>query len=217
MKKNNSAKYCNIVIIFTLVILVLLSLSMSFAWYQAKEANGIVKNLNTAGIKIDFNTRDSNTLTPDILKEGVLNNTNKLPDEDDYKKRKENNDTYYVESFGNTVNVKEDVKIIFSAYDDGINSGVYNTATFTISMKYLNHEGKVIDLNNFSEYFHIEYAMVTKGYDYTLADYTGKFSVNTAGEYDLHLGISYELPDELLPVDIVNSSCITIYITAELS
>ena len=34
--------------------------------------------INTAGIKIDLNTKSDNTLTPDILKTGVLNNTNKL-------------------------------------------------------------------------------------------------------------------------------------------
>lgn len=214
MKKNNSAKYCNIVIIFTLVILVLLSLSMSFAWYQAKIANGIVKDLNTAGIKIDLNTKSDNTLTPDILKEGVLNNTNTLPKGWDDDKSK------YIETPGNTVNVKEDVKIIFGSYDNGEDSGVYNTATFTISMKYLNHEGEIVELTDFDEYFYIEYALVTKGTSYTLKAYTGEeFKVEGKGtvEYDLHLSVSYNLPDELLPVEIVNSSCVTIYITASLS
>ena len=59
--------------------------------------------------------------------------------------------------------------------------------------------------------------MVTKGSNYTLKEYTGSFTVDASGDYDLHLSVSYKVPDELLPAELVNSSCITIYIEADLS
>ena len=214
MEKINSKNF-KIILIFSIVFLLLITIGISFAWYQAKIANSIIDDLSTAGIKIDLNTKDYNTLTPDILKEGVINVTNptkaNLPDGYD-----DNKETY-VEVLGNTVTVKEDVKIILGSYNDDTTSKAYTTATFTISMKYLNSNGEVLELTNFSEYFDIKYDMVKKGASYTLDSYNGQFIKEESGDYDLHLSVAYRLPDELLPAQLVNSSCITIYITAELS
>lgn len=216
MEKSNSKNF-NIIMIFAVVILLLITIGLSFAWYQAKIANSVINNLQTAGIKIDLNTKEYNKLTPDILIEGVLNNTNTLPY--DYSSNK----SKYVEKSGNTVTVKEDVKIIFGSYvnKDGTTSGTYTTATFTISVKYQDKTGEAVSLSNkdISNYFDIKYAMVTKGANYTLASYTSEFTKTGSGEnnYDLHLSVAYRLPDEKLPAELVNSSCITIYIEAELS
>ena len=210
MKKTNVTNR-KILMIFSIVISLLVTIGVSLAWYQAKISDRVIDDLNTAGIKIDLNTKNSNTLTPDILKEGVLNNTNKLPS--DYSSKKAN----YIETAGNTITVKEDVKIVLSSYSDGSNSKTYTTATFTIGMKYLNSRGDVVDLTNYGEFFDVKYAMVTKGASYTLAAYNGAFTKKSSGDYDLHLSIAYKLPDELLPAELVNSSCITIYINSVLS
>ena len=216
MKKNNINKfYIAVVMFFTALLSIVMIVSISFAWYQAKVANSIVKDLDTAGIKIDLNTKDSNTLTPDILKEGVINVTN--PTKANLPAGYDDNKETYVEILGNTVTVKEDVKIILGSYDDDTTSKTYTTATFTISMKYLNSNGEVVELTNFSEYFDIKYDMVKKGASYTLDSYNGQFIKKESGDYDLHLSVAYRLPDELLPAYLVNSSCITIYIAAELS
>ena len=196
MEKDNS-KNSNIIMIFAVVILLLITIGISFAWYQALESQSVINDLNTAGIKIDLNTKEYNKLTPDILKEGVLNNTNILPY--DYSSNK----SKYVEKSGNNVTVKEDVNIIFGSYNNGTSSGTYTTATFTISVKYQDKTGKAVSLSNneISTYFDIKYALVTKGSSYTLTSYTKAFTKTTSGDYDLHLSVAYKLPDEKLPAN----------------
>ena len=89
--------------VFMTMLFILLVISISFAWYKADIDNKAI-DLASAGITLTLEDESGSMLTPDVLKEGVLNDSQTLPS--DY----EANKSKYTES-GTTVTIKENVDI----------------------------------------------------------------------------------------------------------
>ena len=181
-------------VVFCLV-LILLIINISFAWYTAKVNQGNI-DLVSEGIVVSLNTGHDTTLTPDVLKEGVLNDTQTLPN--DYDSRK----AYYVESFGTTVTVKEYIELYLETSDVNISA----------SIKYLDKTGKAVELtaSEIEKYFNVNISFVDSESQTVLVENL------VTGSYVMTITISYKLPDELLPVELVNSSLIVLTVTGTL-
>ena len=201
-------KFGSIVFTFVLIFLIV---NMSFAWYTAKVNQGKTKELMSEGINIYLNTNEDNTLTPDVLKEGVLTVVGGeyvLPT--DYEERKENDDTYYVESFGNTVTLVETVEIY-----------LYHSDSVYFEFILVADNGEE---TNVSKYFDISYALVTRGG--SVDNYTNTTNNESSlsvlveeleeGIFDLYINISFNTVDELLPDYLLNSGVITLTVKGTL-
>lgn len=194
-------------IIFS-IMLIMLIINISFAWYAAKVNQGNIENLLSEGISITLDDT-YHELTPDILKEGVLTTVGSeyvLPD--DYETNKEN----YIEVAGSSLEIVEAVEL----YLDGIKS---------VNLEFIvtYNDGEEV---NVTEYFDISYFLVisggAKGQMLTTTDNTNSKvatteaistvvdGVQTNNLYDLYVNISYNTPNELLPHDFITSGVITL-------
>lgn len=192
--------------IFFSLVLVVLIVNMSFAWYQAKVNQGKIEDLTSEAIEITFNSSD-NSLKPDILKEGVLTIV-----DGEYVYPSEDEDIYY-ESRKNVVTVKEDV-VVYLAESTGVN------LTFSLSYKGKNGLAYTLTPDELVKYFEIKYALVNASVvDPTLNVYSGSTNITldkNVSSYTLYLEISYNLPDELLPSDLVSSEEILLVVSGSL-
>lgn len=201
--------------LFGTLLLVVSLVGISFAWYLAIANNFTAINLGSEGISVTLNEK-SGMLEPDILAEGVYNGS--LPDP--------MLESYYV-SRGNTVYVREVVKLFVA---DNTSSEL----TFNIKLSYQTEvieDGKVVskvvelDLNEdtYKEYFNIsmylsdEEVAFNELSDSDLIELNELTKANLEGTHHLVLAISYAKPDELLPIDLINSPAITLNITAALN
>lgn len=190
--------------IFFSLVLVVLIVNMSFAWYAAKVNQGKIEDLTSEAIEITFNSSE-NSLKPDILKEGVLTIVDGeyvYPSED-----------IYYESRKTVVTVKEDV-VVYLAESTGVN------LTFNLSYKGKNGLAYTLTLDELVKYFEIKYALVEASIvDPTLNVYSGSTDITldkSVSSYTLYLEISYNLPDELLPSDLVSSEEILLVVSGSL-
>ena len=206
-----------------LILVIVLLISISFAWYEAKLIDKLAKDLASEGITINFDNSTGNKLTPDILKEGVYNGS--LPN--DYQERKNKNDTYYVKNFGNIIYVSEEIKL--SIVDNKeLSHFKESSIAFNVKVGYLSIEtGEMIYLNLSEEtlenYFNIDVYLSNNKLDSDNLEglISKKLSEITIADLKtnpyLVLAISYAKPDELLPKDLVCSLKISLTITATLS
>ena len=179
-------------VIFT-IFLIALMVSVSFAWYAAKTNQGNI-DLLSEGITITLNENDENTLQPSVLKEGVVYKDN----QGNYQYPNDYPDSKYFVSEGNTLTYEEKIEVYL--YE--------STATMQFSISYKDKTGELVTLTpeDMLSYFIIMYKI-----DGELTTYTGDVTLEDLdGEYDLNISISYKLPDELLPSDLVNSDFIII-------
>ena len=198
MKKNfmfGSVIFC--------IFLIALMIGVSFAWYAAKTNQGNINNLVSEGINITLNENDEETLEPSVLIEGVLYKDN----EGNYVYPNDYPNDIYFESKGNTLTYKEKIEIYLND----------STATMTITVSYKDKTGEMVVLSDsdLAKYFDFKYDISTSD-EANYASYTGPITLNSSyeGVYNLHLSISYKLPDELLPSDLVNSDFIVITASA---
>ena len=192
-------------VIFT-IFLIALMVGVSFAWYAAKTNQGNI-NLLSEGITITLNENDENTLAPSVLREGVVYKDSN----DNYQYPSDYPDNKYFVSLGNTLTYKETVEIYLNnSSDESLNTSTA-TITFTISYKDKTGSIKELDSSEIVEYFLIEYSINTSD-EAEFTAYTSPITLTGSydGVYNLHLSISYKLPDELLPSDLVNSEFIII-------
>lgn len=200
-------------ILFGIMLLVVTFVSVSLAWYQAIENSNMAKDLASEGITITFDKK-SEMLKPDILVEGVYNGS--LPEP--------MLDSYYV-SRCNTIYVSEIVKL--AIVDSELSNFKDSTLDFNIKLRYQNAVNEVEELDlseeTCKEYFNISAYLSDTEVDFSslnsedLIELTELTKENLAGTHYLVLAISYAKPDELLPVDLVNSPSITLNITATLN
>lgn len=191
--------------IISFILLTMLLICLSFAWYQAEIINNAVE-LASEGITITFNDSSSNRLTPDVLKEGVYNG---IPN--DYATNK---NTYCITE-GNTLYFQEFVKVKYVKYD---------TLTFNVTLNYkgLTEEVDALNYLNITVYKSVDevtinsYVPVGEGISLNNTPSVNK-SVLGDGEYYLIFAVSYKLPDEMLPADLINSDVIILNISATLS
>jgi hypothetical protein len=190
--------------LFAGVLLLVCLISLSFAWYTATIENDKLSDLTSEGIVLTFNNKSGNTLKPDKLKEGVLNNTG-LPS--DYQSNK----ATYTDEVGNTLYFQEKVKleknkfteVLFSVdltTDDlsKVNALTYFDIKVYVSIDEINFES--LPVNSIT-------------LDGTAVDVDSKL---LTGEFYMVFAVSYKLPDELLPTNVVNSEFIKLDITATL-
>lgn len=193
-------------VIFSL-ILIFLTFSMSFAWYQAKVNQGTAINLASESIEITFNS-SSNALSPDVLAEGVVIIKDGNPI---YPSDYETNDDYYI-SRKSYVRVVEDVEVYlnkFSSID----------LLFTLSYQAKDGTVKTLNDSDLVKYLDIKYA-IASGDTYELTSYNGLANVvlnNEVTSYKLYLEISYKLPDELLPIELISSDSILLVVNGSLA
>lgn len=194
-------KHISLAFISTIILTVLL-ISLSFAWYQAEVINNAI-DLASEGITIEFNTKTDNKLVPDVLKEGVYNG--ELPA--DYSANK----SLYCYSVGNTLYITEKVRIKYVQYD---------TLTFNISMNYKGLEDAInaLDYLNVKVYkSDIETTTPSgDGIKLTKDNSSVNYTKLPSGEYYLIFEISYKYPNEMLPADLLNSG-IELTISAQMS
>lgn len=180
-------------IIFT-IFLIALMISVSFAWYAAKTNQGNI-DLLSEGITITFNETDDKKLQPLILKEGVVYKDS----QGNYQYPSDYPDDKYFVSKGNTLTYEEKIEVYLNE----------STAKMLFSISYKDKKGEIVSLDeaDMLNYFDLQYSI---GED-ELTPYTGSVTLSELdGEYDLKISISYKLPDELLPSDLVNSDFIVI-------
>lgn len=197
-------------VIFTF-ILIFLIINMSFAWYTAKVNQGIIDELFSEGIDLKINTTEVNTLTPDILKEGVLTiegGNYVLPT--DYDSRKQNGDSYYVESFGNVIELVSTVELY-----------LYESDTIKLEFTAISNNGEE---TNITKYLNITYSLVASGSAKsemvvptnnidTMESTVGNL---VEGTYDLYINISYSMVNEMLPEEVLNGGVITLTVKGTL-
>ncbi len=183
-----------------IMVLICLTFNLSYAWYTLKEDCGIIQDLNSIGIKISLNTSLDNNLEADVLKKGVLDESFTLPS--DYYDKKSVNDFSYVESFGNIVSIKENIELYL--IDEGV--------SISFLLKYLDEDNCEVLLTNeeMENYYNITY------------DFVDSDNVNVSkdelvsGNYIMTINLSYKVPDELLPLKLINSSKIWLVVTIDL-
>lgn len=184
--------------ILFLVILVVLIVNMSFAWYTAKVNQGVIE-LTSESIEININDQ-SDELKPDILKEGVLTIVDgevSLPN--DYQ----TNEDYYLQR-KTTVTFIQDIMV---------NLDQSNKLVLNLEICYMS-KGKLVKLSpeDLIKYFDINYSLISSG-EHLMKEYNGPADIGLDKEiksYTLKLEISYKLPDELLPSELVSSNLLLI-------
>lgn len=198
-------KFASVIFIFILIFLVV---NLSFAWYQAKTNQGMIEDLTSEAITIEFNSSE-NQLKPDILAEGVLIVVDGNPIfPNDYE---ENKGKYLLDE-KTVVSVVEDVEVYLNKY---------NSVDLHFSISYQGKDGEAVSLSDSDlvKYFDIKYA-ISDSDTYELVSYNGLANVVLNKEvtsYKLYLEISYKLPDELLPIELINSNEILLVVSGSLA
>lgn len=192
-----SFKFGSVVFVFVLIFLIV---NLSFAWYTAKVNQLNVNELTSEGIKFSLNTDVSNTLKPDVLEEGVLTIVDGLyvlPE--DYEENKGS----YIALDGSDVTVYSDLEFYL---DNG------TVVSLSYGIKYLiNGEEMVLTDSDVNNYFDISYKL------YDSSSNEVSLGSLATGSYKLEVTISYKLADELLPLGLINSECITLIVKGNLS
>lgn len=200
---------CFVLIFFCVVFCV------SYAWYEAQANKGKVENLSSEGVSITLENSDT-TLKPDVLKQGVL-----IPYFDGYDAEtlKEivsgewlvpiDYDSKYYEP-GTTVSLTGDIYLII---DSPAGSDARNLL-FSYQICYLD--------SNMEQVFLTE-EETTKYFSFSNQELlNGDSEFNTSdipnGEYNLELAfdLAYNLPDELLPIELVNSKQLIVKVSVNL-
>ena len=190
--------------LFAGVLLLVCLISLSFAWYTATIENDKLSDLTSEGIVLTFNNKSGNTLKPDRLKEGVLNNTG-LPS--DYQSNK----ATYTDEIGNILYFQEQVKLEKHNFTDVLFS-IKLTTNGLESVDALTYfDIEVYVSESLVEDFNLLEDPITL--DNTAVNIDSKL---LTGEYYMVFAVSYKLPDELLPNEVVNSEYIKLDITATL-
>ena len=195
---------------FTTMLFLLLVVSISFAWYKADVDNKAI-DLASAGITLTLDSKSGNTLTPDVLIEGVYNGS--LPD--DY----EENKNLYTTSIGNELYFQEKVKLIYASYTNVTFDVLFTTGEVedASALDYLNVDiyvssTKIDDYNNLSTPL-ISLTSETK----SVAIEDNLSSLIIDDEFYMVVKVSYKLTNEELPVSLLQSDVINLKITATLN
>lgn len=211
MKKSHG-----LVLVLTTLLLIVSIISMSFAWYSAEVLDNMISDLSSEGVSITLTDNDS-SIKPIIMKEGVI-----IPEyvgyiDDGYVKVCDgyvaptgwNSLQTYYESLGTTYAQTHAVRVVVDKL---------NTLTLSFSITYLDALGNEVVLSDsdIPNYFDLSYSLSNNSGVFEHVD--GVYTLD-AGTYELNLAISvsYKLPDELLPSELVNSNLIKLSITANLS
>ena len=207
----------SLVLVFTTLLLIVCIISISFAWYSAEVLDNMISDLSSEGVSITLTDNDS-SIKPIIMKEGVII---PIPEYDDiydgYVKvcdgyvapvGWDTNEAYYL-SLGSTYSQTHAARVVVDKL---------NTLTLSFSITYVDALGNEVVLSDsdISNYFELSYSLSNNlG---VLEHVDGVYTLES-GTYDLDLAISvsYRLPDELLPSELVNSNLIKLSITANLS
>ena len=195
---------------FTTMLFLLLVVSISFAWYKADVDNKAI-DLASAGITLTLDSKSGNTLTPDVLIEGVYNGS--LPD--DY----EENKNLYTTSIGNELYFQEKVKLIYASYTNVTFDVLFTTGEVedASALDYLNVDiyvssTKIDDYNTLSTPL-ISLTSETK----SVAIEDNLSSLIIDDEFYMVVKVSYKLTNEELPVSLLQSDVINLKITATLN
>ena len=189
-------------IIFSLILVVLI-VNMSFAWYSAKVNQGEIIELVSESIEINL-IDYKNELKPGVLKEGVLtvDSEGKWIEPEEYL-------VEYFESPPTTVSFTNQVIITYDQKD------IPNELQLEYVVKYIGKDGKVVEIAA-SEYFNITSTLKSLDEEEVKLNELNLSETNSSANYVLEIEISYKLPDELLPIELVNTSHLVIIIKGSL-
>ena len=222
---NRTFKFGSVVFCLMLILLIL---NISFAWYAAKVNQGNI-DLVSEGIIVSLNSEANNELTPDVLVDGVVN-----INPDDYViyycptcklsysynelcGNKCSNcyeeasvielDASYVSEYGNTIIIKENVELY-------LDSSLTHKSTVDISygVKYINKTGNEVELlpHEVKKYFDITTIFVNSSSEEVLINNL------VTDNYVMTINVSYKLPNELLPYELISSPSIVLTVSGTL-
>lgn len=193
--------------LFAGVLLLVCLISLSFAWYTATIENDKLSDLTSEGIVLTFNNKSGNTLKPDRLKEGVLNNLGLPGLPSDYQSNK----ATYTDEIGNTLYFQEKVKLEKNKFTEVLFSVDLTTDDLSKVDALTYFDIKVYVSRNEINFASLPANPITLDGNAVNVD-----SKLLTGEFYMVFAVSYKLPDELLPTNVVNSEFIKLDITATL-